>query len=82
LLLELPAVDRLEGLVEKIPGRIAAQQGMLKLGDLPPYSPEFYPDESAWNIIKGQVSGANLVENEKALQNLVRRAICSRTCRA
>lgn len=48
---------------------VAAQQGMLKLFYLPPYSPQLNPDEQVWAHVKRQVS-RQLVQSKDEMKRL------------
>ena len=48
---------------------VAAQDGMLKLFYLPPYSPQLNPDEQVWAHVKRQVS-RQLVQSKDEMKRL------------
>ena len=48
---------------------VAAQDGMLKLFYLPPYSPQLNPDEQVWAHVKRRVS-SQLVESKDEMKRL------------
>jgi transposase len=50
---------------------MAAQQGLLALFHLPPYSPEFNPNESVWNDLKTHGTGRKLITSPTQLRRTV-----------
>lgn len=50
---------------------VAAQQGLLVLFHLPPYSPELNPDELVWNDLKTHGTGRKLITSPTQLRQTV-----------